>query len=83
MLQRIQTSLAIFLHLQTLSSSRNVERIYAHSLLITARSSAAVLAALICLIKSLKRIGVGVRTLSRASVITSLITAMLKAGLNP
>lgn len=56
------SSFAIFLHLQTLSSSRNVERIYAHSLLITARSSAAVLAALICLIKSLKRIGVGVRT---------------------
>lgn len=37
-------------------------RIYAHSLLITARSSAAVRAALICLIRSRNRIGVGVRT---------------------
>jgi len=53
---------AIFRHLHTLSSSRNDDLISAHSLLITARSSAAVRAALICLIKSLNRIGVGIRT---------------------
>jgi len=52
----------MFRHLQTLSSSRKDVLISAHSLLITALSSAAVLAALICLIKSLSRIGVGIRT---------------------
>lgn len=55
-------NLAMFRHLQTLSSSRKDVLISAHSLLITALSSAAVLAALICLIKSLSRIGVGIRT---------------------
>lgn len=56
------SNFAIFRHLHTLSSSRNDVLISAHSLLITALSSAAVRAALICLIKSLSRIGVGIRT---------------------
>lgn len=49
-------------HLQTLSSSLNVERMYAHSLFTTVRSSAAVRAALICLMRSRKRVGAGILT---------------------
>lgn len=55
-------SFAIFRHLHTLSSSLNVDLIYAHSLFMTALSSAAVRAALIWRIKSRSRIGDGIRT---------------------
>ena len=55
-------------HLQTLSSSLNVERMYAHSLLTTVRSSAAVRAALICLIKSRKRVGAGILTVETYNI---------------
>lgn len=55
-------SLAILRHLQTLSSSLNVDRIYAHSLLTTVLSSAAVLAARICRMRSLSRVGAGILT---------------------
>lgn len=40
-------------------------------------------AARIWRIKSRKRIGVGIRTLSTASLMTCLMVAILKAGLNP
>lgn len=49
-------------YLHTVSSSRKVDLIYAHSLFTTLLSSAAVLAALICLMRSRSRIGVGIRT---------------------
>lgn len=56
------SNLAMLRHLQTLSSSLNVERIYAHSLFTTVLSSAAVRAARICLIRSLNRVGAGILT---------------------
>ena len=56
------SNFAILRHLHTLSSSLNVDRMYAHSLLTTVRSSAAVRAALICRIRSRKRVGAGILT---------------------
>lgn len=49
-------------YLHNESSSLNVLRMYAHSLLTTARSSACVRAARICRIRSRSRIGVGILT---------------------
>lgn len=61
----IYKSFATFLHLQTESSSLNVSRIYAHSLLTTARSSAAVFAERICLMRSRRRMGLGCLTVEQ------------------
>lgn len=55
-------------YLHTVSSSRKVDLIYAHSLFTTLLSSAAVLAALICLMRSRSRIGVGIRTKKNVNV---------------
>lgn len=56
----IYNNFATFLHLYVLSWSRNESLILAHSFCTTALSSAAVLADLISLIRSLSRLGVGV-----------------------